>query len=76
MFIDEFRRMWGTRIMDENRKSNSGCGIVSVVQIVLIILKLLKLLDWSWWVIFAPTLVSIGIVLILIIIAVILNCIT
>ena len=62
--------------MDENKKSSSGCGIVSVVQIVLIILKLLKLIEWSWWVVFAPTLVSIGILLIVIIAAIIINCLT
>lgn len=62
--------------MNENKKSNSGCGIVSVVQIVLIILKLLKLLDWSWWVIFAPTLISVGIFLIVITAAIIINCLT
>lgn len=59
--------------MDDKKKSNGGCGIVSVVQIVLIILKLLKLIDWSWWVIFTPTLVTIGLFMVLIIVAIILE---
>lgn len=54
--------------MDKN--SNSGTHIVTVVQIVLIILKLLKLIEWPWWIVFAPTLVSVGIFMILIILCI------
>ena len=57
--------------MDKN--SNRGCGVVTVVQIVLVILKLLKFIDWSWWVVFTPTLVSVGIFSILIIVTIILG---
>ena len=60
--------------MDKN--SGKGVSVVTVVQIVLVILKLLKLIGWSWWVVFAPTLVSVGIYLIIIIVAVIVNMLT
>ena len=60
--------------MDKN--SSKGVSVVAVVQIVLVILKLLKLIEWSWWIVFAPTLVSVGIFLIIIIVAVIINMLT
>ena len=60
--------------MDKN--SGKGVSVVTVVQIVLVILKLLKLIEWSWWIVFAPTLVSVGIYLIIIIVAVIINMFT
>lgn len=59
-----------------NNNSNGGTHVVTVVQIVLIILKLLELIDWSWWAVFAPTLVSTGVFLILLLIAIILENIT
>ena len=47
------------------------------MQTTLIVLKLLKLIDWSWWAVFAPTLVSAGTLVITLVIitivAIILN---
>ena len=43
------------------------------MQTTLVILKALHLINWSWWVVFAPTLVSVGVLVIITIIAVILN---
>lgn len=43
------------------------------MQTTLIILKSLNLIDWSWWAVFAPTLISAGIFVIATIIAIILN---
>lgn len=43
------------------------------VQTTLIVLKLLKVIDWSWWAVFAPTLVSAGTLVIITIVAIILN---
>ena len=59
--------------MDENKNSDIWTDIVAAVQGILIFLKLLGLIEWSWWVIFAPILIMVGILLILIIIAVIIN---
>lgn len=59
--------------MDENKNSDVLADIVAAVQGILIFLKLLGLIEWSWWVVFAPILIMIGILLILIIIAVIIN---
>ena len=43
------------------------------VQTTLIILKALKLINWSWWAVFAPTLVTAGVFVIATIVATILN---
>ena len=59
--------------MDENKNSDVWTDIVAAVQGILIFLKLLGLIEWSWWVVFAPILIMVGILLILIIIAVIIN---
>ena len=59
------------KIMDE-KKSEIWTDIVVVLQVILIFLKLLGLIEWSWWVVFAPILVMVGILLIMIIVAIIL----
>ena len=43
------------------------------MQTTLIILKALKLINWSWWAVFAPTLVTAGVFVIATIVAIILN---
>ena len=57
--------------MDENKNSDVLADIVAAVQGILIFLKLLGLIEWSWWVIFAPILIMVGILLIIIILAII-----
>ena len=39
-------------------------GILDVVQIVLIVLKFCGLITWSWWAVFFPLWISLGIVVI------------
>ena len=62
--------MKGAKIMDD-KKSEIWTDIVAVLQAVLIFLKFLGLIEWSWWVVFAPTLIMLGILLIIIIMAII-----
>ena len=64
--------MKGAKIMDE-KKSEIWTDIVAVLQAILIFLKLLGLIEWSWWVVFAPILIMIGILLLMIIAAIIIN---
>ena len=39
---------------------SGGIGVLGITQIILITLKLLKLIDISWWLVFIPTYISIG----------------
>ena len=64
--------MKGAKIMDD-KKSEIWTDIVAVLQAILIFLKFLGLIEWSWWVVFAPILIMLGILLIMIIVAIIIN---
>ena len=63
--------MKGAKIMDD-KKSEIWTDIVAVLQVILIFLKFLGVIEWSWWVVFAPILVMLGILLVMIIAAIIL----
>ena len=53
----------------DDKKSEIWTDIVAVLQAILIFLKFLGLIEWSWWVVFAPILIMLGILLIIIILA-------
>lgn len=54
----------------ESSGGSSGLGISGVVQIVFIVLKLIGVIDWSWWWVFSPTLITLGLAIFILIIAV------
>ena len=45
-----------------SKSSSGGTSILSVLQIIFIVLKLLKVITWSWWKVFIPTWIGLGIV--------------
>ncbi len=63
------------RAKNKDKNSEIWTDIVAAVQGILIFLKFLGVIEWSWWVVLAPILVMIGILLIMIIAAIIINCI-
>lgn len=54
--------------MDKN-KSSGGIGFTGILTIIFVIAKLLGVINWSWWLVFSPTLASL--VLFLIILAIV-----
>lgn len=54
-----------------SKSSSGGTSILSVLQIIFIVLKLLKLITWSWWTVFIPTWIGLGIFIIYLIIMII-----
>ncbi len=48
--------------------SSSGLGLSSVLTIIFIVLKLTGVIAWSWWWVLSPTLISIGLWLIIVVI--------
>lgn len=44
-------------------------GLPNILTIIFVIAKILGYIDWSWWLVFLPTLVSVGLALILGIVA-------
>ena len=61
---------------NENKNVYNGIGILGLLQVVFIALKVAKVIDWSWWLVFIPTWIDIGIFLIIVIIAIIIAVIT
>ena len=59
--------------MKENRNSNiyNGIGFFGLLQVVFIALKVTKIINWSWWLVFLPTWIDLGLCLIVIIITLI-----
>jgi len=49
------------KFMESTQPNNGGIGCFTVIQIVFLILKLAGLVNWSWWWIWAPTLIPLGI---------------
>jgi hypothetical protein len=54
---------------NNNHSSSSGMGLLGVLQIIFIVLKCLDLINWTWVQVFIPTFISIGLLLIIIIVA-------
>lgn len=58
-------------------KVNSGnITFVTLIQIAFIILKLCNVINWSWWLVFLPTLIQLGIVVLMLVFVLIVATIT
>lgn len=64
---------YNTRNENENKNVYNGIGFFGLLQVVFIALKVAKVIDWSWWLVFIPAWIDIGIFLIIVIIAIILT---
>lgn len=57
-----------------NKTSNnisSGLGLLGVLQVIFIVLKCCNLVDWTWWQVFLPTFVSLGLFVIVCVILIV-----
>ena len=41
--------------------ASAGFPIASILTIIFVIAKLAGVISWSWWVVFSPLLISIGV---------------
>ena len=55
-----------------NNNSSSGIGLGGVVFLILLFLKLFGVIEISWWWVFSPLLISVGLTLIIFLITIIL----
>ena len=46
--------------------TGGGLGVFGILQIIFIVLKVLKVISWSWWAVFIPTFISLGITLLVV----------
>lgn len=54
--------------MDKNKGATSGLGIAGVLTTIFVVLKLLKIIDWSWWLVLSPSLISLGVLVLAVLI--------
>ena len=62
--------------MSENNTSSGGIGFCGLLTIVFIVLKLTHVINWSWWWVLAPSWISLGLAIILLLIVGIIALIT
>lgn len=53
--------------------TSRGLGLCDVLTIVFLVLKLVGVIDWSWWWVFSPTLIALGLYIVLLVVAAILK---
>ena len=46
--------------MSNSNNASGGTSILTVLQTIFIVLKLLKVITWSWWTVFIPTWIGLG----------------
>ena len=57
------------RTSSNNTASSGGIGILCVLQIIVIVLKVVDMISWSWWAVFIPTFIGIGLTVLVLLIA-------
>lgn len=53
--------------------TSRGLGLCDVLTIVFLVLKLVGAIDWSWWWVFSPILIALGLYVVLLVVAAILK---
>ena len=54
--------------MNNNNTSYTGLSFLDVLLVVFIALKIAKVISWSWWLVFLPLWIQIGLVIIMMIV--------
>jgi hypothetical protein len=55
--------------MKDNKNGSAvtgGVGFVGLLQLAFIVLKLCKVITWSWWAVMLPTIISAGLIAVVI----------
>ena len=55
---------------------NGGCGFCGLLTIAFIVLKLCGVINWSWWLVLLPTLISIALPIVIVLVALLVCVIT
>ena len=54
-------------VKEKSSSTSRGISVTGVLQIIFIVLKLIGVIDWSWWVVFLPTIIPAGAFLLILI---------
>jgi hypothetical protein len=57
--------------MDKSSSSSSGIGFGGLLTVAFVVLKLTPVIYWSWWWVLSPTLIPLGLILLLFVFALI-----
>jgi hypothetical protein len=49
-------------VSKNTKTTTTGISLLGVLQIIFIVLKLCGLIDWSWWKVFIPMWIDLGII--------------
>jgi ABC-type nickel/cobalt efflux system permease component RcnA len=55
--------------MSDSHCSGGGIGLPGLLGVAFIVLKLCHVIDWSWWWVLSPFWISLGIALVILIVA-------
>lgn len=47
---------------NNSSSSSGGVGFIGLLTLVFVVFKLANFIDWSWWLVFSPVLVCLGII--------------
>ena len=50
-----------------NNTHTSGLGLAGVLTVIFVVLKLVGTIDWSWWWVVSPTLIDVGLSILILI---------
>ncbi|MGM0124873.1 hypothetical protein IGI37_002267 [Enterococcus sp. AZ194] len=62
--------------MKDDRNGNSGLGLASILTIIFVIAKITGYINWSWWLVFSPTIALFSFAILILIIALIITAIS
>ena len=54
-------------VKEKSSRTSRGVSVAGVLQIIFIVLKLIGVIDWSWWVVFLPTIIPASVILLILI---------
>lgn len=58
---------------NDSGSSSSGIGFFGLLQVAFIVLKLCKVITWSWWAVFIPLWIELGIIVIILLLLIAAN---
>ncbi len=67
----EWSFYFGQGAIEMEKEHNNKLGFLSILTIIFVIAKLLGLIHWSWLLVFAPTLIGIGVWILIMLVALI-----
>jgi fatty acid desaturase len=68
MFKVTRRKRRSNEMSDNATASAISSAVSTIVQLTFVVLKLTHVINWSWWLVFLPTLIPLGLIILIAII--------